>query len=259
MENEQSTAAKYFLQFLGVLFVCHLHHEADNNESLYLINNLSSYWRFPMIYLYIKTHNITGLKYLGKTVQDPYVYKGSGKRWLNHIKVHGHDVTTEIIGQYNTIEEFRFNSVIISEKYDIVNSKEWANLRIENGDGGDTSQFIDYSQLNRGKGKTYEERYGIDKAIQLKEVRRATIGNSSSKRKGKSLIDLYGSERAADITKLNSQKHKAKRGPHTEDRKRKISESKQGKAFSKMRCPVCDKFIGLNNVTKHQRIHIQCT
>jgi 5-methylcytosine-specific restriction endonuclease McrA len=42
-----------------------------------------------MIYLYVKTHNKTGLKYLGKTEQDPFVYLGSGKRWLNHLNKHG--------------------------------------------------------------------------------------------------------------------------------------------------------------------------
>lgn len=92
-----------------------------------------------MIYLYIKTHNKTGLKYLGKTVQDPFTYKGSGKRWINHIKKHGNDVTTEVVGTYETIDDLRSDSIIISEKYNIVNSNEWANLRPETGDGGDTS------------------------------------------------------------------------------------------------------------------------
>ena len=54
-----------------------------------LINNY-------MIYLYIKTHNVTGLKYLGKTTQDPYKYKGSGKRWTNHINKH-HFFTNQIL------------------------------------------------------------------------------------------------------------------------------------------------------------------
>lgn len=40
-----------------------------------------------MIYLYVKTHNITGLKYLGKTNnKDPHSYKGSGKYWILHCK-----------------------------------------------------------------------------------------------------------------------------------------------------------------------------
>jgi transposase len=51
-----------------------------------------------LIYLYVKTHNKTGLKYLGKTTKlDPHKYSGSGKRWLRHLKKHGFDYTTEIL------------------------------------------------------------------------------------------------------------------------------------------------------------------
>jgi hypothetical protein len=40
-----------------------------------------------MIYLYLKKHNKTGLKYLGKTISnDPYSYQGSGKVWRRHIE-----------------------------------------------------------------------------------------------------------------------------------------------------------------------------
>ena len=49
---------------------------------------------FKPTYLYIKTHNITGLKYFGKTTGDPYTYFGSGTKWLNHLNVYGKDVTT---------------------------------------------------------------------------------------------------------------------------------------------------------------------
>jgi hypothetical protein len=39
------------------------------------------------IYLYVKTHNNTGMKYLGKTTKpDPHKYPGSGKRWTRHLK-----------------------------------------------------------------------------------------------------------------------------------------------------------------------------
>ena len=55
-------------------------------------------------HLYIKTHNKTGLKYLGKTSYDPFKYKGSGTYWKRHIKKHGDDVITEILGSYETKE-----------------------------------------------------------------------------------------------------------------------------------------------------------
>jgi hypothetical protein len=209
-----------------------------------------------MIYLYIKTHNKTGLKYLGKTVQDPFTYKGSGKRWINHIKKHGNDVTTEIVGTYETIDNFRLDSVIISEKYNIVNSEEWANLRLETGDGGDTSEYIDYSKLNRGKGLTYEQRYGKEKAEELIKLRKETLGKNSSKRKGKSLIELYGEERAAEITATNSAKHKGiKQIPCTEERRRNISLSKKGKKQKRTTCSICGKDVSVNNLKNHQKIH----
>ena len=60
---------------------------------------------FLSTYLYIKTHNITGLKYFGKTTNDPITYRGSGKYWQAHLKKHGNDVTTEVLGYYTDKEE----------------------------------------------------------------------------------------------------------------------------------------------------------
>jgi hypothetical protein len=88
------------------------------------------------IYLYIKTHNKTGLKYFGKTVKDPHVYKGSGTRWLRHIKKYGYDVTTEIIGTFTDKEKCKEFAINFSLQNNIVESKEWANLIIEALDGG---------------------------------------------------------------------------------------------------------------------------
>ena len=58
------------------------------------------------IYLYIKTHNKTGLKYLGKTTaKDPHKYHGSGADWRTHLKEHGIDYTTEIVRECQTNKE----------------------------------------------------------------------------------------------------------------------------------------------------------
>lgn len=97
-----------------------------------------------MIYLYVKKHNKTGLKYLGKTIQDPFKYKGSGKRWVNHIKKHGYDVTTTIIATFDSNDELRTYSLKLSEELDIVNSPEWANLKVEVGDGGPSPYNIEH-------------------------------------------------------------------------------------------------------------------
>ena len=89
-----------------------------------------------MIYLYKKTHNKTGLKYLGKTTRDPHIYSGSGLYWKRHIKEHGNDVSTEILFQTEDKEEFKKIALEYSLKFNIVESKEWANIREENGHGG---------------------------------------------------------------------------------------------------------------------------
>jgi hypothetical protein len=90
-----------------------------------------------IIYLYVKTHNVTGLKYLGKTTKlDPYKYHGSGKYWKLHLKVHGYDYTTEIIKECTSNEEVTEFGLYYSELWNIVESDAWANLKLENGDGG---------------------------------------------------------------------------------------------------------------------------
>ena len=89
------------------------------------------------IYLYKKTHNKTGLQYLGKTTsKNPYKYQGSGIRWANHIKSHGYDVTTEILKECQTNDEIREWGKYYSELWNVVESKDWANLTEEAGPGG---------------------------------------------------------------------------------------------------------------------------
>lgn len=51
-----------------------------------------------MIYLYVKTHNETNLKYFGKTIRDDYEkYSGSGKHWKSHLKKHGNNIKTVLV------------------------------------------------------------------------------------------------------------------------------------------------------------------
>lgn len=92
-----------------------------------------------MIYLYVKTHNKTGFKYLGKTTKDPYLYQGSGKHWKRHIQKHGNDVRTEILLATLDKEELKETGIFFSALWNVVESKDWANLIPESGDGGDTT------------------------------------------------------------------------------------------------------------------------
>lgn len=90
-----------------------------------------------IIYLYIKQHSITGLKYFGKTTQkDPFKYLGSGSYWKNHIKKHGkeHIKTIEIFG-FDDIDLCIDFALKFSKDNNIVASNQWANLCKENGIG----------------------------------------------------------------------------------------------------------------------------
>jgi hypothetical protein len=95
------------------------------------------------IYLYVKTHRVTGLKYLGKTVaKDPYKYPGSGIYWKAHLKKHGDDVHTEILHECKDNNELRDLGIYYSELWNVVDAvdengrKIWANVRPEEGTGG---------------------------------------------------------------------------------------------------------------------------
>jgi hypothetical protein len=100
------------------------------------------------IYLYVKSHNKTGLKYLGKTINNPYTYTGSGKDWILHIKEHGNDVTTTILQVCSSKEELtywgRYFSKIfkVTTAVDNYGNRIWANIIHETG-GGDGSNWAD--------------------------------------------------------------------------------------------------------------------
>ncbi len=93
------------------------------------------------IYLYVKQHNITGLKYLGKTTKsDPHSYPGSGLRWLNHLNKHGYDYTTTILRECQDNEELKVWGRYYSNLWQVAENDEWANLKTEEGQGGHLSQ-----------------------------------------------------------------------------------------------------------------------
>ena len=105
-----------------------------------------------IIYLYLKQHNKTGLKYFGKTSKNPYIYNGSGVYWTRHLKTNGRDISTIKVWEFTRQEVCTRFALWYSKKFNIVKSKEYANLCLENGlDGGDkfscmsTSSRIAYS------------------------------------------------------------------------------------------------------------------
>lgn len=89
------------------------------------------------IYLYIKIHTKTKLKYFGKTTRNVRRYHGSGKHWQRHIKQHGTEhVKTLKVWEFQSLEECTSFALKFSKDNNIVNSVHWANLIEENGTDG---------------------------------------------------------------------------------------------------------------------------
>jgi hypothetical protein len=110
-----------------------------------------------MIYLYIKTHRITGLKYLGKTSsKDPHSYPGSGTRWRAHLDKHGYEFDTEILCESEDPVKIKEEGLRYSKMWNIVEAVEWANLKPESGDGGTFSHTTDAKKKigNSARGRT---------------------------------------------------------------------------------------------------------
>lgn len=97
---------------------------------------LKNKYMMAKIYLYVKTHHKTGLKYLGKTTNsDPHEYRGSGVDWKQHLKEHGEDYDTDIIKECKSKEELNQWGRYYSQLWNVVESNEWANRIPETGGG----------------------------------------------------------------------------------------------------------------------------
>ena len=96
-------------------------------------------------YLMIKTHNVTGMKYLckksTKNIKRCFTYLGSGVFWQRHLKKHGKNITTEIIETCSCMASFREKGLFWSNFYNVVDSPNWANLVAEDGGNSNNSTF----------------------------------------------------------------------------------------------------------------------
>jgi len=158
-------------------------------------------------WLYVKRHNKTGLKYFGRTTKnDPYKYRGSGKYWLRHLKIHGNDIETLWVHLFTERDSLVFFATRFSEMNNIVDSDEWANLEIENGLAGTI----------RGK------KFGPHSEERKKHLSEAMKGKSPWC-KGKKL-GPYSEERKS--------KFRVKHKPRSNEHKKNLSKSLKGRIFS---------------------------
>jgi hypothetical protein len=141
------------------------------------------------MYLYVKTHITTGLKYLGKTVRDPYKYKGSGTHWIRHLKKYGEEHTTEVLLETTDKILFKETAIYYSNLFDVVKSIEWANIVPEQGDGGDTSQSPAYQSHIESKNFLYGEKNGFYGKTHSEETKRKISEKNTGRLKGKPKSD----------------------------------------------------------------------
>jgi len=214
-------------------------------------------------YLYVKTHNITGLKYLGFTKsKDPYKYLGSGTRWLNHLKIHGNDISTRILKESNNLLDIKQLGKFYSDMWSVVESKEWANLKPETGEGGWAKPSIENlnkrmkTRIERNKVNTNSVE-SIAKSLETKK-KNGTLSQSKETRE-KALLTKYANglyQNPQFIQKILETKKKngTLNCRNSENiRKQKETIAKQNNnnckvnnpTFQKKRCQYCNNAFGL--------------
>jgi hypothetical protein len=189
-----------------------------------------------MIYLYVKTHIDTGLKYFGKTTKkDPHKYTGSGKYWKRHLKKHGSNYSTEIIATFEDEAACQEFALDFSRKHDIVDSDKWANLQEENGlDGAPTG--------HKGHKFTKEQLDKISETSKQRwenpEFKKMMIEKQkwSDQRKEQQSLRLTGIKRPEHSQKMKGRTldptHPFFNETKSEDHKNAISEALKGKPKS---------------------------
>lgn len=176
-----------------------------------------------MIHLYIKQHNVTGLKYFGRTYQNPFKYKGSGKHWKAHLKIHGNDVSTSHIWSFNDVQAAQKFAMAFSIENNIVDDSSWANLIAENITGAVPGRKVHPDTIEK--------------------IRAANIGKKLSPEHIQKLRDRPGipwtAEKRAKMAArvLDPERYRkqgeARRGiPRSDETKARVSASKKGVKFS---------------------------
>ena len=189
-------------------------------------------------YLYVKTHLDTGMKYLGKTKQDPQKYRGSGIRWKAHIAKHGYNVTTEVLLETEDNDELSEAGLYYSKKWNVVESDQWANLTEEKGQGGAI-----YVRLSNGVKRSPEEIAKWKSSC----IRNGTLGkNNANKMVEKRRVgDNFASNKDPEvIAKINATKKKNKQedpnwGKHSEEARKGRTGLKRKPYARNHTCSVC--------------------
>ena len=200
-----------------------------------------------MIYLYIKTHNKTELKYFGKTKNEDYhMYTGSGTYWRNHIKKHGYDVTTQLYGAF--ADDDKDNCLTAALEFSaankIVESDEWANLKVESLDGG-------WDHINS---LPYNERWDKCCAWNITKTSEELAIISAKKARHKEDNFWWGKVRVGELNPMFGK-------THTDETKTKISNANKGKTRTpEQRKQISDRMRGVKRApfSEEHKKNIKC-
>jgi hypothetical protein len=145
--------------------------------------------------LLVKKHNLTGKKYFCKTTRldIAHWYLGSGIHWKRHLKVHGKNVTTGVLGFYLDKQKCVDAALAFSKENNIVESDEWLNLIEENGLSGagageqhhmwgKTHPDKGSKRPNVGKSGSNNPMYGKPSAMRGKSNLGASLAHKGRKR-----------------------------------------------------------------------------
>lgn len=188
------------------------------------------------IYLCVKIHTKTNLKYFCKTAKkNPYTYFGSGKYWLRHLHSHGKEfVKTLKVWEFNDEQSATMFALKFSKDNNIVESKHWANLQAENALDGwmpGTKRPTTTGENNPAKRQDVREKLSKNNPMKNPEI---------AKRLG---------DRIRGIPKpYQTGKNNNACQPGVGD---KISKALKGKPKERVTCPHCGKTGGKSNMTRY--------
>ena len=194
------------------------------------------------IYLYIKTHKKTGLKYLGYTKKDqPDTYKGSGKYWKLHCDKHGWEFDTEILKECQSKDEIKEWGIYYSNLFDVVNARDntgkkiWANLKPETGPGGGylKGTRIVSEETKLKMSIAAKNRAPMDDETK-KKISKSNTGKIPSEEKRKKIAEANTGKVRTEEAKQNIKIGRSTqiRKPHSKETKQKMSEKQKGRTLT---------------------------
>jgi hypothetical protein len=208
--------------------------------------------------LYIKQHTITGLRYFGKSIKyDIDEYHGSGTYWKRHINKHGKDhiITEWMSDWFHNEKEIKEFALAFSEIFDIVNSKEWTNLKEENGmEGGSMGSIIALEAARKRAVTTSDPKW------------KESTGKEMAKKQARKISETMNDPRWKESTGKNQIKKHSETMNSSQWREsigkemaRKNSETKNNPIWKALHTKTCEHCHKITSSANYSRWHgIRC-